>query len=97
MGEAVFGAGRDGGRVLTVTLGTGLASCLTDGGVVIETVGDLEIEKLAQRSTPDGRADDVLSARGLADRLGVATADLRAVIDEDRAATGRAGPRPPSR
>ena len=62
------------------------AACLTDDGVVIEIVGDLEIEKLAQRSTPDGRADDVLSARGLADRLGVATADLRTVIDEDRVA-----------
>jgi glucokinase len=86
VGEAVFGAGRDGGRVLTVALGTGLAACLTDDGVVIETVGALEIEKLAQRSTPDGRADDVLSARGLADRLEVATADLRTVIDDDRAA-----------
>ncbi len=84
VGEAVFGAGRRGGRVLTVTLGTGLGSCLTDGGVVIETVGALEIEKLAQRSTPDGRADDVLSARGLADRLCVATADLRAAIDDER-------------
>ena len=85
VGEAVFGAGRDGGRVLTITLGTGLGSCLTHDGVVIETVGDLEIEKLAQRSTPHGRADDVLSARGLADRLGVATAELRSVIDGDPA------------
>jgi glucokinase len=86
VGEAVFGAGRDAGRVLTVALGTGLGSCLTDDGIVIETVGDLDIENLAQRSTPHGRADDVLSARGLADRLGVATADLRSVIDGDRAA-----------
>ncbi len=86
VGEAVFGAGRGGGRVLTITLGTGLGSCLTDDGVVIETVGELEIESLAQRPTLHGRADDVLSARGLADRVGVATADLRAVIDEDRAA-----------
>ena len=101
VGEAVFGAGRDGGRVLTITLGTGLGSCLTDDGVVIETVGELEIEKLAQRSTPHGRADDVLSARGLADRLGVATADLRSVIDGDPAGgpvgAGRVRPRTPSR
>jgi glucokinase len=85
VGEATFGSGRGGGRVLTITLGTGLGSCLTAGGAVIETVGELEIEMLAQRSTPHGRADDVLSARGLADRLGIATADLRSVIDEDRA------------
>ena len=86
VGEAVFGAGRAGGRVLTVTLGTGLGSCLTDAGVVVETVGELEIEKLAQRATPFGRADDVLSARGLADRLGVSTPELRSVVDDGRAA-----------
>lgn len=86
VGEAVFGAGQGGGRVLTITLGTGLGSCLTADGVVIETVGELEIETLAQRPTPDGRADDVLSARGLADRVGVATAELRSVIDDGRAA-----------
>ena len=71
MGEAVHGAGRDGGRVLTVTIGTGLGACLTAArrrvdaveGVevsecvqVVEVVGDLEIEKLAQRPTIDGRS-----------------------------------------
>lgn len=91
MGEAVFGAGRDGGRVLTVTIGTGLGACLTEadrsaGSVeevhVVEVVGELEIEKLAQRPTTGGRADDVLSARGLADRLGVNTTDLAARVAE---------------
>ena len=83
MGEAVFGAGRDGGRVLTVTIGTGLGACLTATGrrvEVVEIVGDLDIERLAQRPTTDGRADDVLSARGLADRLGVNTAELAAMV-----------------
>jgi glucokinase len=84
-GEAVFGSGRTGTRVLTVTIGTGLGSCLTDMGRVVEIVGDLEVEKLAQRTTPDGRADDVLSARGLADRLGVETSALQSLVDEPTA------------
>ena len=67
MGEVAFGAGRSGQRVLTVTIGTGLGACLTERGRVVEVVGGLEIEKLAQRPTAGGRADDVLSARGLAD------------------------------
>jgi len=33
VGEATFGAGRGGGRVLTITLGTGLGSCLTAGAL----------------------------------------------------------------
>lgn len=78
VGEAVFGAGAPYRRVLTVTLGTGVGCCLTDGGDVIQWVGDLEVEKLARRPTAEGRADDVLSARGLAarydiDRLKLAT------------------------
>ncbi len=80
MGEAVFGSGRAGHRVLTVMIGTGLGACLTDDGHVVETVGHLEVEKLAQRSTMYGRADDVLSARGLADRLGVETASLASIV-----------------
>ena len=71
VGEAVFGAGRGFHRVLTVTLGTGVGCCLTDRGAVIQWVDDLEVEKLARRATPEGRADDVLSARGLAARYGI--------------------------
>jgi glucokinase len=81
-GEVAFGSGRSGHRVLTVTIGTGLGACLTADGAVVEMVGDLEIEKLAQRSTPNGRADDVLSARGLADRLGVATPAIRSLAGD---------------
>lgn len=86
MGEVAFGAGRSGQRVLTVTIGTGLGACLTERGRVVEVVGDLEIEKLAQRPTAGGRADDVLSARGLAARLGVETAALQSVAGQPRVA-----------
>ena len=66
VGEAVHGAGRDGRRVLTVAIGTGFGSCLTDGGVVVERVGDQEVDRLHELVLPAGRVDDVLSARGLA-------------------------------
>jgi glucokinase len=82
VGEAVFGSGRSGERVLTVTIGTGLGACLTAGGHVVEVVGDLLIETLAQRPTDGGRADDVLSARGLADRLGIETSAIRTLVGE---------------
>ncbi len=97
MGEAVFGAGVSGRRVLTVTIGTGLGACLTDDGRVIEVVGELEIEKLARRPTVDGRADDVLSARGLADRLGVDTAELQVARRRADGGCGHRRPRPPPR
>ncbi len=82
VGEAIAGAGRGCRRVLTITLGTGVGACLTDGGVPVTDVGDLCLERLALQPTPWGRADDVLSARGLAGRLGVTTADLRAAVDD---------------
>ena len=66
VGEAVYGAGRDGRRVLTIAIGTGFASCVTDAGRVVEQVGDQQVEHLHQMDVPDGRVDDVLSARGLA-------------------------------
>lgn len=87
VGEAVHGAGRGANRVLTVTLGTGVGACLTEAGRVIRRVDDrhlgkLEVERLARLDTPWGRADDVLSARGLADRIGVPTLELRAAVDD---------------
>jgi glucokinase len=87
VGEAVHGAGRGAGRVLTITLGTGVGACLTDAGSVIRWIdgghlGRLEVEKLARLDTPWGRADDVLSARGLSDRIGVPTLELRAAVDD---------------
>ena len=82
VGEARAGAGVGYGRVFTITLGTGVGSCLTERGQLVDKVGDLTIELLAMRPTQWGRADDVLSARGLAKRLNVAMADLpQAVAD----------------
>jgi len=82
-GEALAGAGAGVDRVLTVTVGTGLGTCLTDHARPIEFVDGFGVEHLAMRGTPwGGRADDVLSAHGLADRLGVAMADLRAAVED---------------
>lgn len=82
-GESLAGAGAGVDRVLTITVGTGLGTCLTDHAHPVEFVDDFGVEHLAMRETPwGGRADDVLSAHGLADRLGVAMADLRAAVDD---------------
>ncbi len=69
LGEARFGAGRGAGRVLMVTLGTGLGAALvSDGGVLAETGGVLVGELFARR-LPDGTsADDAFSHRGLLTR-----------------------------
>jgi predicted NBD/HSP70 family sugar kinase len=77
VGEARFGAGAGLGRVLTITLGTGIGACLTDGGEVVTVVGDALVEDLHERPTPTGRADDVFSVRGLASALDVEPAELR--------------------
>jgi glucokinase len=82
-GESLAGAGAGVDRVLTMTVGTGLGTCLTERAEPIEFIGDFGVEHLAMRETPwGGRADDVLSAHGLADRLGVAMADLRTAVDD---------------
>jgi glucokinase len=82
-GESLAGAGAGVDRVLTVTVGTGLGTCLTERAQPVEFIGDLGVEHLAMRETPwGGRADDVLSAHGLADRLGAAMSDLRAAVDD---------------
>jgi glucokinase len=82
-GEALTGAGRGVDRVLTITLGTGMGTCVTDHAWPVEFIDGFGVEHLGMRPTPwDGRSDDVLSARGLADRLGVATADLQAAVDD---------------
>jgi len=82
-GEALAGAGAGFDRVLTVTVGTGLGTCLTDHAIPVEVIDGLGVEHLAMRDTPwGGRADDVLSAHGLAGRLGVAMGDLRAAVDD---------------
>ncbi len=82
-GEALAGAGAGVDRVLTITVGTGLGSCLTDHARPVEFIDGFGVEHLAMRDTPwGGRADDVLSAHGLAARLGVAMTDLRAAVED---------------
>lgn len=81
-GEALAGAGTGVDRVLTMTVGTGLGTCLTDHARPVEFIDGFGVEHLAMRDTPwDGRADDVLSAHGLATRLGVDMADLRTAVE----------------
>jgi predicted NBD/HSP70 family sugar kinase len=82
-GEALAGAGAGVDRVLTMTVGTGLGTCLTDHAAPVEYIDGFGVEHLAMRDTPwGGRADDVLSAHGLAARLGVEMADLRAAVED---------------
>jgi glucokinase len=81
-GESLIGAGRGVDRVMTNTLGTGMGTCVTDHAWPVEFIDGFGVEHLAMRETPWGRADDVLSARGLADRLDVPMAELRAAVDD---------------
>ncbi len=82
-GEALAGAGAGFDRVLTITVGTGLGACLTDHARPVEFVDGFGVEHLAMRDAPaGGRADDVLSAHGLAERLGVAMSDLRTAVED---------------
>jgi glucokinase len=82
-GESLAGAGAGVDRVLTMTVGTGLGTCLTDHARPVEFIDGFGVEHLAMRDTPwGGRADDVLSAHGLAERLGVDMADLRTAVED---------------
>ncbi len=81
-GEALAGAGQGVDRMMINTLGTGVGTCVTDAAWPVEFIGDFGVEHLAMRDTPWGRADDVLSARGLAARLGVPMAELRTAVDD---------------
>lgn len=85
-GEALAGAGLGVQRLLMITLGTGLGACvLVDARPVPTLVAGtsqtvIEIDHTGMRETPWGRADDVLSARGLADRLGLPIDGLRMAV-----------------
>ena len=81
-GEALMGAGRGIERLMTNTLGTGVGTCVTEHAWPVEFIDGFGVEHLAMRPTPWGRADDALSARGLAERLGVPMADLQAAVDD---------------
>jgi glucokinase len=81
VGEAVHGAGRGHRRVLTVAVGTGVGAGLTDNGRPVGEVNGVVIESLFRHTTPHGIVDDVLSAQGLADTLGIDPSQLREVLD----------------
>lgn len=103
VGEATSGAGTHRARVLMVTLGTGFGAALVVDGTPVPVVDGLVVGDLWQHeSTAEAAsdrpghgpstsersiADDVLSARGLADRIGCSPAELpRAVADPTSAA-----------
>lgn len=86
-GEALAGAGMGVDRMMIITLGTGMGTCVTDHAVPVPTIGGFGVEHTGMLETPWGRADDVLSARGLADRLGISMSELReAILDPANAA-----------
>lgn len=86
-GEALAGAGMGVDRMMIITLGTGMGTCVTDHAVPVPTIGGFGVEHTGMLETPWGRADDVLSARGLADRLGISMSELReAIVDPANAA-----------
>jgi glucokinase len=87
--EAVHGAGGRYGRVLGVTLGTGLGAALVDGPRVVGRAGDVVAADLYREPVGDGSADDCFSARGLRSLLeeaGVSPRDLAAAADDPAAA-----------
>ncbi|MEM9711215.1 MAG: ROK family protein [Actinomycetota bacterium] len=70
VGEAAVGAGAKHRRVLAITLGTGFGSALVvDGRPVTELDGIVTRHLYDEPVRSLGRADDVLSARGLGRRL----------------------------
>jgi glucokinase len=65
-GEAIAGAGSGYGRVLGVTLGTGLGAALVVDGAVVPRVGTTVVGDLWQATLADGqRADTAFAARTL--------------------------------
>ena len=71
VGAAVGGAGVGHGRVLGITLGTGLGAAFVVGGrVVVEEAGLVTGDLYRRRLTSGGTADDLLSARAYVRRLG---------------------------
>lgn len=65
VGEAIAGAGVGYGRVLGLTLGTGLGAALVVGGRPIAESGGVVAGELWAEVLPDGgTADDLFSARG---------------------------------
>lgn len=85
IGESVAGAGRAFDRVLMITLGTGFGTALVVGGAAVGTVGAWEVGLTYTESVSDrGRADDVLSARGLAKLLDISPDHIERWVREGR-------------
>ena len=78
IGEALHGAGADTGRVVGITLGTGLGSAFLRDGDPVRDADDVPEggELFHLPAYADGpQADDVYSRRGLEQRLGARGAD----------------------
>lgn len=89
IGEHLAGASRGSARSLLVTLGTGFGAAALIDGRQADVVAGLEIPEMYRRPVADlGCADDVLSAVGLADLLGVRPGEVAA-----EAAAARRGDR----
>lgn len=91
LGEALFGAGRPYGRVIGITLGTGLGACFVAGGRAVREGPEVPAGGELWDQEFRGRlADDWFSIRGLQGRLGIddirAAAGLAAAGDEARRA-----------
>ncbi|WP_395152196.1 ROK family protein [Ilumatobacter sp.] len=72
LGESIAGASRSSQRSLMVTLGTGFGAAAVVDGCGALLVGGVNVQLLFEALVEDhGRADDVLSAVGLAALLGV--------------------------
>lgn len=72
LGESLAGASRSSQRSLMVTLGTGFGAAALVDGRGVSLVGGVNVPRLFEALVEDhGRADDVLSAFGLAALLGV--------------------------
>ncbi len=83
MGECRYGAGRGYGRIIGVTLGTGLGSAFVANGVPQLSGENVPVNGWLYAELWRGqRADDVFSIRGLQARLG--SDDLRVAADNAR-------------
>lgn len=67
-----------------ITLGTGLGACLVERGVVLTDGASECIPELYQQQLQEGKADDLFSARGLANRLSCSVDRLEERVNEAR-------------
>ena len=85
LGEAMAGAGRGAVRMLMVTLGTGFGAAAIIDGRHVEHVDGIDVTRLFTLTVDDvGRADDVVSATGLAALVGTAVDDVPLAAEHAR-------------